>query len=118
MKNRLRSLSVNEVDHEEASGILGDVFRESNVYLGGSSFGKGLKTAARYYLHERMAKAPRPLHLDYPGAANLDPACEQTPLEESFYVVDLGLYLRYTNGDASSHVLNLFTPSSVILTHM
>lgn len=91
MKNRLRSLSVNEVDHEEASGILGDVFRESNVYLGGSSFGKGLKTAARYYLHERMAKAPRPLHLDYPGAANLDPACEQTPLEESFYVVDLGV---------------------------
>jgi ornithine decarboxylase len=91
VRTHSRTLSFHDVDHEQASGILSDVFRESNVYLGGCSFGKGLKKAARYYLSEHVGKAPRPSHLDLPGVKELDPECEQIPLEESFFVVDLGV---------------------------
>ena len=89
--NRSRSLSFHDVDHEQASGILTDVFQEANVYLGGCSFGKGLRKATQYYLHERISKNPIPTHLDLPGAADLDPSCDPVPVEDSFYVVDLGV---------------------------
>jgi hypothetical protein len=73
-----------------ASGILADVFRE--VYLGGSSVGRGLKKADRYYLEDRLAGAPKPAHLFLPGAADLNPDVDQMPLvEEAFYVIDLGI---------------------------
>ena len=79
------------MDSGQASGILGDVYKEANVFLGGSSVGKGLKKAANYYLSERLSKAPRPTHLDLPGAADLAPECDKNPTEEAFYVLDLGL---------------------------
>jgi ornithine decarboxylase len=66
------------------------VFKEADVYLGGSSIGKGLKKAANYYLSERASKGI-PSHLDLPGAADLTFECDKTPVEEPFYVVDLGV---------------------------
>jgi hypothetical protein len=86
-----RNLSFHDIDEAQSSGILADVFRESDVYLGGSSVGKGLKKAARYYLEDRLAGAPKPAHLFLPGAADLNPDVDQMPLEEAFYVIDLGV---------------------------
>jgi hypothetical protein len=86
-----RKNSFHDVDEAQASGILADVFRESDVYLGGSSVGKGLKKAARYYLEDRFAGAPKPAHLLLPGAADLNPDVDKMPLEEAFYVIDLGV---------------------------
>ncbi|KAG7340727.1 orn/DAP/Arg family decarboxylase [Nitzschia inconspicua] len=86
-----RSLSFHEIDHEQASGILSDVLKEADVYLGGSSIGKGLKKAASYYLSERSVNQ-KPPHLSLPGAKDLALVEEeQTPTEEAFYVVDLGV---------------------------
>lgn len=86
-----RALSFSGMDHEKASGVLGDFFRESDVYLGGSSVGKGFKKAAHYYLDERSPKIAKPPHLELPGVMDLNPECDQLPLEEAFYVVDLGI---------------------------
>ena len=58
------------------------------VYLGGSSVGKGLRQAAQYHLQKRVAK---PNFYNLPGAANLEPGVDRVPLEDSFYVIDLGL---------------------------
>lgn len=91
MGRHQRTLSFHQVDSEQASGILGDVLKEANVFLGGSSVGKGLKKAANYYLSERLSKAPVPSHLNLPGAADLNPECVKTPAEEAFYVLDIGV---------------------------
>ena len=91
VKRHSRSLSFHDVDHEQASGILTGVFQENNVFLGGCSFGKGLRKAAHYYLCERLSTMSKPSHLAFPGAEDLDPSCDLTPIEESFYVVDLGV---------------------------
>lgn len=91
MGKHTRSLSFHQVDSEQASGILGDVFKEADVFLGGASVGKGLKKAANYYLSERVAQAPQPHHLQLPGASDLNPECEKNPTEEAFYVLDLGV---------------------------
>lgn len=91
MGRHSRTLSFHQVDSEQASGILGDVFKEADVFLGGSSVGKGLKKAANYYLSERISKANNPTHLDLPGASDLNPECEKNPTEEAFYVLDLGV---------------------------
>jgi hypothetical protein len=93
MGRHQRSLSFHDVDEAQASGILADVFRESDVYLGGSSVGKGLKKAARYYLEDRLAGVPMPDHLLLPGAADLNPDVNKMPLEEAFYVIDLGVVI-------------------------
>ena len=88
-----RSLSFHDVDCHQASGILGDVLQEANVFLGGSSIGKGLKKAANYYLRENKYDSHnRPYHLSLPGAKDLVLSeQEQVPVEEAFYVVDLGV---------------------------
>lgn len=86
-----RSVSLSNVDAEQASGILADILREENVYLGGSSVGQGLKHAARYYLHHRVAQQQKPSFFKLPGAARLNAQTEEMPLEDSFYVVDLGI---------------------------
>ena len=86
-----RTLSFHHVDSEQASGILGDVLKDADVFLGGSSVGKGLKKAANYYLSERVLRSPTPNHLTLPGAADLSPECEKSPTEEAFYVLDLGV---------------------------
>jgi hypothetical protein len=91
VKTRARSSSFTEIDHVEASGILGDVLIESNVYLGGSSVGKGLTKAATYYLSERAFRTPKPSHLCLPGVEDLDDGCDPNPDEDAFYVIDLGV---------------------------
>ena len=86
-----RCPSLSHVDPEQASGILADLLREENVYLGGAALGQGLKHAARYYLHNRVAQQQKPEYLNFAGAAKLHPQAERLPLEDSFYVVDLGV---------------------------
>jgi len=91
MGRHSRSLSFHNVDSEQASGILADVLKENDVFLGGSSVGKGLKKAASYYLTSRVANAPKPSHLSMPGASDLAEQCLTNPVEDAFYVVDLGV---------------------------
>ncbi|KAL3908897.1 MAG: hypothetical protein SGILL_008306 [Bacillariaceae sp.] len=90
-----RSLSFHQVDCHQASGILGDVFQQANVFMGGSSIGKGLKKAANYYLSNESnnrGSNNRPSHLSLPGAKDLVLSeQDQVPVEEAFYVVDLGV---------------------------
>ena len=60
------------------AGVLNDILRQNNVYLGGSAMGKGFRRAARYYLQEHV----------------VDDDCSITqdiPSEDSFYVVDIGV---------------------------
>ena len=123
-----RSLSFHDVDSQQASGILADIFKENDVFLGGSSVGKGLKKAANFYLNERVATAPKPSHLNLPGAADLAEECETTPVEEAFYVMDLGVVvsqvyqckLRYRNQDLTTaarggHSHDLFSFRATLL---
>lgn len=82
---------MSNFDYEEASDVLVQVLQSYNVFLGGSSMGSGLKTAANYYLkqqHHQDTKA-----VDYyqlRGAEDLTPEARAPPLEEPFYVVDIG----------------------------
>jgi len=85
-----RSISFSGIDEVESSGILSNVLRENKVFLGGSPIGKGLNRAARYYLSECITKAT-PEHFELPGAADINDNVDLTPIEESFFVVDLGI---------------------------
>lgn len=89
--SRARSNSFALIDECQASGILTDVLKENNVLLGGSSLGKGLTKAARYYLRKQLSTMPRPTHFGLPGAAALVENADMVPLEDSFYVLDLGV---------------------------
>lgn len=86
-----RNLSFHDIDESQASGILSDVIKESNVYLGGSSIGKGLKKAANYYMKNHLLKMDAPTHFNLSGASDLNEDAEKIPLENSFYVVDIGI---------------------------
>jgi ornithine decarboxylase len=79
-------------DNVKASGHLADLLREKKVFLGGSSFGKGLKRAARYYLSERAANKEKPDYFSLAGAKDLNIDMEFNPgMEEAFYVLDIGV---------------------------
>jgi hypothetical protein len=91
MGRHARNVSFSAIDEVESSGILSDVVRKNEVFLGGSSVGKGLTKAARYFLKERVAKAPVPEHFEFAGASELNDDALLTPLEDSFYVVDIGV---------------------------
>jgi diaminopimelate decarboxylase len=71
-RSRARSHSFADIDEAQASGLLTDIIRENNVFLGGSSIGKGLKTAARYQMQQLLKHNP-------------------SIVEDGFYVVDLGI---------------------------
>lgn len=71
-RNRSRSHSFADIDECKASGLLTDIIRDNNVFLGGSSIGKGLKTAARYQMQQLLKHNP-------------------SIVEDGFYVVDLGI---------------------------
>jgi len=83
------------VDPHETSGILDEILRESNAYMGGASMGKGLKKAAQYYLEQRLASVsstnPMKKILELPGAGLLSAECNPNPNEEPFYIVDIGV---------------------------
>ena len=85
---RVRAKSFSNVNAELASNRLSEFLINEGVYLGGSSVGKGLKHAARYYLHNRVAK---PDFYNLPGAADLEPGADRAPLEDSFYIIDIGV---------------------------
>ena len=91
MGRHQRGLSFSQIDETQASGILGDVFKEANVWMGGSSLGKGLKKAATYYMKNNLLKMEKPGHLRLPGSEDLNQDADKMPLEDSFYVVDIGI---------------------------
>lgn len=88
---RPRSNSFAQVDETQASGILTDVLAEHNVFLGGSSIGKGLPKAARYYLRQKFTNMPTPSHFNLSGSRHIVANEEIMPVEDSFYVLDLGV---------------------------
>lgn len=88
---RQRSNSFALVDETQASGILTDVLAENNVFLGGSSLGKGLPKAARYHLKQKHSQMEKPNHLNLPGSKDIVENAEIMPIEESFYILDLGV---------------------------
>lgn len=85
--SRSRSSSFANIDEAQASGILEDILKDNNVLLGGSSIGKGFKKAARHYL-KQQAHAQAELLQQHP---DLDGSLDGNPLEDAFYVVDLGV---------------------------
>jgi len=91
MGRHQRNLSFHDVDGAEASGILSDIIKESDVFLGGSSIGKGLKKAANYYMKNNLLTMHKPEHFALPGAADIEDSADLMPLENSFYVVDIGI---------------------------
>jgi hypothetical protein len=86
--SRPRAKSFSKVDVPTASNRLSDILIQEGVYLGGSSVGKGLKHAARYYLHRRVVP---PDFYNLPGAVDLEPSADRAPLEDPFYIVDIGV---------------------------
>jgi hypothetical protein len=66
------SMSFANIDETESSGILSNLLRANQVFLGGAAMGIGLTKAARFYLSEREKS-------------------EGMAVEESFYVIDLGV---------------------------
>jgi hypothetical protein len=84
-----RASSFAAVNSSHASGLLSELVSESNVYLGGSAIGKGLKKAARFYLKHNQDSKPLPDYYQLPGAQFLE--VKEEPVEDPFYVVDLGV---------------------------
>jgi len=85
---RPRASSFYSMDEKQASGVLGHLLQESNVFFGGSSVGKGLRKAAQYYMNERAHKqAPN----DLPGFDQLQPEVRSFVSDESFYIMDIGI---------------------------
>jgi hypothetical protein len=74
---------------EDDDGVLANIIRDNSIFLGGSSFGKGFRRAARYYLRKT---APVKLSVaSLPAAKDmLKPGVEHR-VEEPFYVVDIGM---------------------------
>lgn len=88
-------------DAEENASILADVFKENNVYLGGSAIGIGFRRSARYYLE---TIAPRKFSSSVTEVnGDIDSLLEEynepmLPPEDPFYVFDLGVVVyQYYN---------------------
>ena len=79
--NRTLSKSFADIDTTSATGILDGILRDNDVFLGGSSIGKGFKKAAKTYL-KRQEEAEADAAEQSQG--DFDP-------EDAFYVVDLGV---------------------------
>lgn len=86
-----RSTSFSGIDEVESKGILSKILIDNKVYLGGSAIGTGLNRATRYYLLERVSKAPVPEHFQHVEHGLINENVDLTPIEDSFYVVDLGI---------------------------
>ena len=101
LRSNNRAASFRGVEPKKASGILTQVLQEHNVYLGGASVGKGLQKAARFHLTQQ--NEANDMLWSLPGAQDLDEGClrptngendDDGPpslIEDSFYVVDLGM---------------------------
>ena len=98
MTTRPRSSSFAHVDEHQASGRLSTVLHQHDVLLGGSSLGKGLKTAAQHYLltqNSAVTAKSQPEEGFYHDPNNenevLTDYGRNLPPEDAFYVVDLGI---------------------------
>ena len=93
-------LSSSEFDAEENASILSDVFKENQVYLGGSAIGKGFRRSARYYL-QSIASANdigNGNDAGNSGLGDIDIDDADLPPEDPFFVVDLGVVVyQYYN---------------------
>jgi len=82
-----------KVDASETSDLMCEAFREDNIFLGGSSMGQGLRKAARYYIGHHMRQQPNPDHFYLEGASDLNEELKSNPVENSFYVCDIGVVI-------------------------
>ena len=73
-------------DDVEPSSNLENLLRKNDVLFGGSSIGKGFKTAARNHL--KRCHVENKQILDHP-----DLNLEISPIEDPFYVVDIGVII-------------------------
>jgi diaminopimelate decarboxylase len=83
-----QSLPFSAMDAAQASDILETILKDNKVFVGGSSIGKGFKTAARHYLNECQAKNAK-LLTNHPDLKSSSAGA--TLLEDAFYVVDIGV---------------------------
>ena len=91
---RPRSSSFAHVDEHQASGRLSTVLHQHDVLLGGSSLGKGLKTAAQHYLlrqNSAVTAKTQPEEAFHDENEVLTDYGRNLPPEDAFYVVDLGI---------------------------
>jgi len=76
-----------------SAGLLSEIIRSNNVYVGGSSMGKGFRRAARYYLRKQ---APTRIDHSIAGCGNdgekllLKEGVDHR-VEDPFLVVDMGM---------------------------
>ena len=92
--------SSSSFDAEENASILSSVFKENQVYLGGSAIGKGFRRSARYYLQSIASANAVGSNddADELGHADLDIDDADLPPEDPFYVLDLGVVVyQYYN---------------------
>ncbi len=89
----MKKFSDNKADARETSDMLCEAFRENDIFLGGSSMGQGLRKAARYYIGHHMRQQPNPDHFNLEGASDLNEDLKCNPVENSFYVCDIGVVM-------------------------
>jgi len=86
-----RTLSFSEVDETKASGKLEEILRDCRATMGGCSIGKGLQRAARQHLDERRSSGREDGLDDIREDDDLGAAASQFPMEDPFYIVDIGV---------------------------
>jgi len=89
----MKKFATESVDAGNMSELLCDTFRENDIFLGGSSMGQGLRKAARYYIGHHMSTTPNPEHFELSGASDLNEDVTRNPVEDSFYVCDIGVVM-------------------------
>lgn len=101
--------SSSSFDAEENASILSDVFKENQVYLGGSAIGKGFRRSARYYLQSIGGGQSPNVSTnaiggnddkgdDELGIGDLEIDHADLPPEDPFFVMDLGVVVyQYYN---------------------
>jgi hypothetical protein len=82
----VRGDSFAHIDELIASKVLEDLLKENDVMMGGSSMGKGLARAARFYLKRQKERT-----ISEQGDEDLFEETYQPVPEDPFYIVDLGV---------------------------
>eukprot|EP00566_Odontella_aurita_P006974 CAMPEP_0113547708 /NCGR_PEP_ID=MMETSP0015_2-20120614/12502_1 /TAXON_ID=2838 /ORGANISM="Odontella" /LENGTH=724 /DNA_ID=CAMNT_0000448285 /DNA_START=597 /DNA_END=2771 /DNA_ORIENTATION=+ /assembly_acc=CAM_ASM_000160 len=75
---------------QTSSGVLGSVLKENEVFLGGSSMGKGFRRAARYYLRKQAPLKVPTLSTESSSLLNRG---VNYRVEDPFFVVDIGVVI-------------------------
>lgn len=77
----------------EIRDALHDTFKKNGIVLGGASVGKGLQQAATYYIGQHLAGKAVPDYYKLDGAQDLKVDIVSDPVEDSFYVCDIGVVM-------------------------